>query len=221
MVNKTNKTNEPFKIPGVRNRNNATTADVIAEQIALCKANLLSIEKIATFRKEREKRDEISRRLRGCHDCLGMAGSRKYGCLYREKGLKSNQKVVCEHAIPVTALVSLYQKGVSFERLVFYPVARISKESDMRFGKNGTVKSGYDETLDQTLDGTFDDAHIRPFLRYHSANILIETYEGVEVNCETWRMEDHWALIGKTKELVSIKNDVSQKLESWKRLHAF
>lgn len=211
----------PIIIPGVRNRNNATTADVIAEQIALCKANLLSIEKIATFRKAREKRDEISRRLRGCHDFLGMAGSRKYGCLYREIGLKSNENVVCEHAIPVTALVSLYQKGVSFERLVFYPVARISKKSDMRFGKNGTVKSGYDETLDQTLDDTFDDTDIRPFLRYCDANILIETHKGDEVNCETWTMKDHWRLIEETEEIASIKYQVSQKLEIWKQLHAF
>ena len=33
-------------IPGVRNKDRATTADIIVEQIALCKANLESIERM-------------------------------------------------------------------------------------------------------------------------------------------------------------------------------
>lgn len=51
-------------IPDVRNAQGATTSDVIAEQISLCKANLDTIEQVAQYRKDREKRDEINRRLR-------------------------------------------------------------------------------------------------------------------------------------------------------------
>ncbi|MDG5499758.1 hypothetical protein [Marinobacter sp. BGYM27] len=147
-------------IPGIRNKHGATTADVVAEQVALCKANLLTIEEVAFFRKPREMRDEINRRLRGCHDFMGMAGSRKSGCLYREVGLDFDTSVVCEHAIPVTAMVSLFETGTPFEELVFYPVARISKSSDQRFGRLKLTKSGH------SLE--------RPFLRYHAAGIEIE-----------------------------------------------
>lgn len=190
-------------IPGVRNKLRATTAEVITEQIALCKANLELIERIARYRKPREKRDEINRRLRGCHDFLGMAGSRKHGCLYREIGLSPDTPVVCEHAIPVTALVSLYEKGTPFEDLVFYPVARISKESDKRFERLGLVKSGHDNNL--------------PFLRYHKADIEIETHEGVPIPCASWSMENHWALVHKTQELFSIRQEVLSKLQDFSR----
>lgn len=185
-------------IPSVRNYRGATTADVIAEQIALCRANLESIERIAYYRKPREKRDEINRRLRGCNDFLGMAGSRKWGCLYREKGLGADEDVVCEHAIPVTSLVSLYEAGIPFEDIVFYPIARISKESDRRFNRLGLVKSGHELSL--------------PFLRYHKADIKIETHEGVAISCELWTMDDHWKLLRETKELHNVQQEVLQKL---------
>lgn len=191
-------------IPGVRNSQGASTSDVITEQIALCKANLASIEKIAFFRKAREKRDEINRRLRGCHDFLGMAGSRKNGCLYREIGLTADTQVVCEHAIPVTALVSLYETGKPFEEIVFYPVARISKESDKRFGKLGLVKSGHDLGL--------------PFLRYHRAGIAMETHEGIGIACDSWTMDDHWDLVNRTQELSSIRREVLIKLKNQSRI---
>ncbi len=185
-------------IPGVRNKDRATTADIIVEQIALCKANLESIERIAKFRIAREMRDEINRRLRSCHDFLGMGGSRKKGCLYREVGHSEKENLVCEHAIPVTALVSLYQKGVPFEQLVFYPVSLISKESDKRFESLGLVKSGHSEEI--------------PFLRYYKADIQIETHHGAKIECNKWSMDDHWKLIEQTAELNSIKNEVDQKL---------
>ena len=51
-------------IPGVRNKLGAATSDIVAEQIALCKENVKTIKRIAKFRKPREIRDEISRRLR-------------------------------------------------------------------------------------------------------------------------------------------------------------
>ncbi|UTA78361.1 hypothetical protein J4377_10220 [Halomonas sp. XH26] len=185
-------------IPSIRNKHGATTADVIAEQIALCKANLLTIEKVAVFRKPREKRDEINRRLRGCHDFMGMAGSRKFGCLYREVGLNSEDSVVCEHAIPVTAMVSLYEAGTPFEELVFFPVARITKTSDQKFGSLGLTKSGYD------LE--------RPFLRYHIAGIEIETHFGTKISCKNWSIQDHWKLVDETPELSHIRQEVINKL---------
>lgn len=187
-----------IKVPGVRNSKNATTSDVIAEQISLCNANLKSIEEFAFFRKEREKRDEINRRLRGCHDFLGMAGSRKDGCLYREVGISTGAQVVCEHAIPVSALVSLYESGVPFEELVFFPVARISKNSDSRFQKLGLVKSGHDINI--------------PFKRYHKASIEIETHNGEVIDCEKWSISDHWNLVISTPEISRIREEVLQKL---------
>ena len=190
-----------ISIPGIRNRYGATTADVVAEQIALCKANLLTIDRVAFYRKGREKRDEINRRLRGCHDFMGMAGSRKLGCLYREVGLNTEVSVVCEHAIPVTAMVSLYETGTPFEVLVFFPVARISKTSDQKFGSLGLTKSGHD------LE--------RPFLRYHTAGIELETHFGMRVSCKDWSMEDHWRLVDRTPELSNIRNEVIAKLTEY------
>lgn len=185
-------------IPGIRNEYGATTADVIAEQIALCKANILTIEKIAFYRKPREKRDEINRRLRACHDFMGMAGSRKFGCLYREVGLKSETPVVCEHAIPVTVMVTLYEKGTPFEDLAFFPVARIAKASDQKFGSLGLTVSGH--------------ALESPFLRYYTAGIEIETHHGRTISCKDWSMQDHWKLIDETPELAAIRRDVLIKL---------
>ncbi|MDO6621077.1 hypothetical protein [Shewanella sp. 6_MG-2023] len=187
-----------ISIPGIRNEHGATTADVVAEQIALCKANLLTIDKVAVFRKPREKRDEINRRLRGCHDFMGMAGSRKFGCLYREVNLDPEAALVCEHAIPVTALVSLYESNIPFEELVFYPVALISRVSDQRFGRLGLTKSGHDLQ--------------RPFLRYDIAEIEIETHFGEKISCKDWTMSDHWKLVEKTPEIALIRTQVLRKI---------
>ena len=191
-------------IPRVRNKHGASVADVIIEQIALCKANLESIERIAKYRKPREKMDEIRRRLRASHDFLGMAGSRKDGCLYREIDLPLDEPVVCEHAIPVTGLASLYEVGTPFEELAFYPVARISKKSDNKFRSRGLVKSGYDLVL--------------PFKRYDTVDIRIETHEGIAIDCRTWTMQNHWSLVEKTKELASIRDEVLSKLQRLKML---
>lgn len=185
-------------IPDVRNAQGATTSDVIAEQVALCKATLRSIEDIAYFRKAREKRNEINRRLRECHNFLGMAGSRKRGCLYRQVGLYESTLVVCEHAIPVTALVSLYEEGVDFADLVFYPVVRISKEADKCLTKKGFGTSGHDLNF--------------PLLRYYKAGIQIETYAGNPISCNSWSMEEHWKLVETSEKLTSVRNEVLGKL---------
>ena len=190
--------NMTITIPGIRNQHGARTSDIISEQILICKANLETLKKLAFYRKNREIRDEINRRLRSCHDFLGMGSSRKLGCLYREVNLKPTDAVVCEHAIPVTALVSLYQSGVNFEDLVFYPVARISKLSDMRFNKLGLTKSGHDKDF--------------PFLRYHKASIRIETYLGEEIDCKKWSIDDHWKLVNDTRELFTIRSEVMKSL---------
>lgn len=129
-----------------------------------------------------------------------MAGSRKNGCLYREVGLTPDTQVVCEHAIPVTALVSLYKLGMPFEEMVFYPVARISKASDKRLEQSGLVKSGHDLSF--------------PFLRYHKVGIVMETYQGLAIDCDIWTMENHWDLVEKTQELSIIRREVLNKLQN-------
>lgn len=181
-----------------------TTSDVILEQIILCKVIVKSIEKYATFRKEREVKDEIRRRLRICHDFLGMAGSRKYGCLYKEPGVTN--KFVCDHSIPVSALVDFYKEKIPFEELIFYPVARISKESDMKFNLKGSslVKSGHDINF--------------PLIRYFKAGINIVTYEDKSVDCQKWTMEDHWRLLAKTESLTNIRNEVQEKIKGLYKL---
>jgi len=188
-----------IKIPGVRNKYGATTAHVIAEQIALCESNISNIQTIAIYRKEREIRDEINRRLRVCHDFLGMARSRKYGCLYKEVKIDEEQPLVCEHAIPVSGLVSLYESGIAFEELVYYPVARILKTSDKKFEKMGLVKTGYHTNF--------------IFLRYAKAGIRIETHFGHEIDTSLWTIQNHRELIEQTPELIQIKQNVRELLD--------
>lgn len=185
----------PIIIPNSRI---GTTSDVIAEQIALCKAVVKVIGEVAKVRKNREINEEIGRRLRICQDFLGMRGTRRYGCLYRQVGLNEKTPVVCEHAIPITALVSLYHKGELLEDLVFYPVARISKESDKKFGSLGLVVKGHDLGM--------------PFRRYREADIKIEDHNGNPIDCTAWTMEKHWKLLDETKELSRIRNEVKDKL---------
>ena len=186
------------RIPSVRNKHGATTAHIIAEQIALCESNIRNVQEIAIYRKEREIRDEINRRLRVCHDFLGMAGSRKYGCLYKEVKIDEDQPLICEHAIPVSGLVSLYESGVPFEKLVFYPVVRILKTSDKKFEEMGLVKSGFDEEF--------------IFLRYAKAGIPIETHFGREIDTNSWTIENHWEFIKQTPEIMKIKKHVRELL---------
>ena len=191
-----------ISIPSVRNIHGATTADVVVEQIALCKANISTINKVAVYRKSREIRDEINRRLRGCHDFMGMSGTRKSGCLYREVELRAEDPLVCDHVIPVTALVSLFEGGTPFEQLVFFPVARISKVSDQKFGTLGLTKSGH--------------CSERPFMRYHHAGIEIETHFGTKISCKDWSIEDHWRLADKTPEISLIRQEVMSRLKACK-----
>jgi len=188
-----------IKIPSVRNQRGATTADIIVEQVALCESNLKNIEEIAFFRKEREINDEINRRLRCCHTFLGMAGSRKLGCLYREVGLTEEDRTICEHVIPVSGLASLYENGVQFEKLVFYPVALITKTSDKRFRELGLVKTGHDP--------------LNIFRRYCTANIKIETHERNEIDTQSWTIDDHWSLVESTPQISNIKIKVHKKLQ--------
>ncbi len=129
---------------------------------------------------------------------MGMAGSRKLGCLYREVGLSPQVEMVCEHAIPVTAMVSLYEAGTPFEELVFFPVARISRKSDRVLTEMGLSVSGHDL--------------VRPFMRYHEAKIEIETHFGKRISCNEWTIEDHWRLVDETPEISRIRQEVLSKL---------
>ncbi|HHY0326223.1 TPA: hypothetical protein ACVU01_003509 [Vibrio cholerae] len=196
-VSKLREHNMDVIIPSVSNKHGAQVEDILLEQILLCKANISTIERVAVFRKDREINNEINRRIRECNIFLATQGDRKGGCLYREVGIDAGNQV-CEHAIPVSELVNLYKMGRPIEDLIFYPVARISKESDKKLRSLGLAKKGHD--LKFVLS------------RYFRAEIAIETFEGKRVDCEKWTMEDHWFLVESSKKVSSIRNSLKVKL---------
>ncbi len=188
-----------YRFPKVNNKHGATTADILAETIALCEANIETINRVAHFRRAREVRDEINRRLRGCHNWLGMAaGSRRFGCLYREVDLDENEPMVVEHAIPVTALVDMYESGTPFIDLVFLPVALISKVSDGRLNDRKLTKTGHDA--------------VHLLRRYATADISLETHYGERIDASSWTRGDHNELIARTPELSMVREEVVQLL---------
>ncbi len=189
-----------YRLPGVKGKNGATAADLIREISDLCEANVATIRRICRFNANREVREEIGRRLRGAHNVLGMAtGNRRYGCLYIEKNLDDAQPTVAEHAVPVSALASLYEAGVPFIELVFFPVARISRLADQKLSSFKLVKSGHDEALKYILS------------RYgvEGAEIVLETYDGVPVEPKTWTLDNHHELIRRTPEIGAVYEAVS------------
>ena len=188
-----------YRIPGVKGKEGATTADLVKENNALCQANIETIERVCRFNGPREVRDEINRRLRAAHNLLGMAaGQRRYGCLYYEENIDTKSPMVVEHAVPVTGLVNLFQQGRSFLELVFLPVALISRSADQRLSESNRTKSGHDETLELVLR------------RYAGLGISLVTYDGVSVDPETWTMRDHMELIYRTRELSEIYHSIKQ-----------
>jgi hypothetical protein len=189
--------NTRYRLPGVKGKNGATIVDLLGEVNALCEANIETIRRVCQFNAKREVRDEINRRLRHSHNILGMAaGSRRFGCLYVERNLDEKLPFVVEHAIPVSALVKLYESGTSFIDLVFMPIALISQLADKKLNMEKLSKSGHDQNLEYVL------------LRYAKAKIMLETYDGVPVNASTWTMDDHLKLIARTCEI----NDVYEAI---------
>ena len=187
-----------YRLPCVKGKNGATIADLIKENTKLCEANISTIRRVARFNGDREVRDEINRRLRGVHNLLGMAaGSRRHGCLYIEKNLDETLSFVVEHAVPVSALVSLYNEGIPFIELIFFPVARISRQSDLKLNSEKLVKSGHDESMKYI------------FKRYAIAGVLLETYDGVPVDAATWTIDNHYELIRRTPEIGAVYEAVS------------
>lgn len=186
-----------IKVPGPCHGLN--TADVVIEQILLCQSVIQAIRKVSQYRTEREVNDEINRRLRTCFDFLGMAGSRKDGCLYNEKALVGSEEVVYEHAIPVTALVSLYLKGFPLQELVFYPVVRLSKKSDTELRRKGLAKTGHDLNY--------------VFRRYHHAGIKVQTYSGEVVPTDSWTLRRHEELLRSTP-LYKVKQEILRRLRT-------
>lgn len=177
-----------IQIPGVNSK--YSTADIILEQKLLCEANIDTIRKLAHVRTEREINDEVNRRIRLANDFLGMAGSRKMGCLYHEKEM-NNVDAMCEHVVPMSVLVDLYHTGnESFEKLVLYPIARISKVSDNELNRIHPRNTGCN------LEN--------PFRRYEKPRIKIVTHTGKDVDLHNWSMRDHWNLVLETTELEPI-----------------
>jgi hypothetical protein len=98
-----------YRLPGVKGKNGATVVDLVREISSSCEANVATIRRIARFNANREVRDEIGLKLRGAHNVLGVAaGSRRYGCLYIERNVDDALPAVAEHALPVSALITVY-----------------------------------------------------------------------------------------------------------------
>lgn len=192
-----------YRLPGVRGKNGASTADLVQEISSLCEANIATIRRISQFNAEREIRDEINRRLRAVHNVLGMAaGSRRFGCLYIEKNLDEAEPFIAEHAIPVSALVKLFERGMPFVDLAFFPVSLISKISDRRLAEAKLTKSGHDESFKEV------------FRRYAIAGVALETHDGKPVDAETWTMDDHLSLIRRTPALNEVYDAVFRRIAS-------
>lgn len=181
-------------IPNINNT--FDVSDIILEQKILCEHNIATIKQVAKVRTDREINDEINRRIRIANDFLGMGGSRKTGCLYFEPTTDNNS--VCEHVIPVAELVKLFLEGKhSFETIVFYPIACISKAKDNELRQHGLSKKGFDFEY--------------PFKRYKKAEIKIYTHFNEEIDPDTWSMQKHWDLLFRTEELKEIIEKITLK----------
>jgi len=188
-----------------------TAAKFIEENLRLCIANIRNIEEISTYGKEREKREEIKRRIRVCQNALCMAGDRRRGCLYRESMLEPDTQKVTEHPIPLRYLVNqIVGKSIELEllRLVFKPVAVISRKSDRELRKNG-----------RGVEGGNEEFPFRRYINIGSNNINIEmmvynpennTWD--KLDCENWSIKDHFDLVDKVVGLGNVYAAIKQEL---------
>lgn len=138
--------------------------------------------------------EKVAQTIRACNNTLGMNGSFKNGCLYREKGLSeywkkgNGEMVVCDHAVPVSELVRLHQEeGEPLERLILSPVVRITISSNSDLTVKGYAKKGHKRGF--------------PLYRYSLIGMRVVTHLGTEVDPATWTDDDHWGLVASTEEL--------------------
>lgn len=175
---------------------NAQPSDLILQYITIGK-KIIELWSQAKFNKDRKVNDTVATIIRDCNGILGCGGNFKNGCLYREGKLeekwvpKIKKDVVCDHAIPVSELVRMYNEDkIQIEELIFYPVVRISLEANDDLTKKGFAKRGFDPNL--------------PLLRYSKIDLKIKTHFGEEIDPKTWTIEQHMDLVRNTPELKKI-----------------
>jgi hypothetical protein len=143
---------------------------------------------------KRQRGDGVEKTIRDINQLLGMGGSFKNGCLYREEKLpelfkRGEQEQICDHAIPVAHLRDRYlaNPNINIVKLALYPVVRISKEANDKLNRAGRTKSG--------------DKEGYPLSRYEGLDIsLVTHYGGAPLDPATWTDADHWALMKKTAD---------------------
>jgi hypothetical protein len=159
----------------------------------------IEVAKKSEFYRELMIDSEVADIIRKCNGTLGLGGNFKNGCLYRQEGLaekwdkKIDGKVICDHAIPVTALVSQYrEKKAPFEHLIFSPVVRITERSNEELTNRGLAKAWKDEWYQY------------PLSRYAEVGISIVTHKGEKIDTKSWTSANHWELIFDTEELSDV-----------------
>jgi len=184
----------------------STPASHIKENIRLG-LEIASIYENAKYYSDLRAKHAIGTTIRDCNGTLGMTGKIKNGCLYREFGLSefwkkgNGEVVVCDHAVPVTELVRRYrEEDECIEKLIFSPVVRITKKSDIKLVKAGLGKKGHKTGL--------------PLFRYSEIKMRIVTHKGVEIEPEKWTDEDHWDLVESTEELSPVWKELFSNLNN-------
>ena len=188
-----------FRLAGMKGKGTDKHSDLIKNQIKILEAVIPVIQNVSKFGTERQINDEINKRIRNCQNILGMAGDRRSAILYYEKSINSSQskeknKFQVEHTIPVSIAVQRYNEGVPMRKLIFEPIALITKESDQWLDKNGLSKSGHD----------FDF----PFRRYHKVGIEIKDLFGEVIDCYNFSIYDHYDLIKKVPQLQKVIDEI-------------
>jgi hypothetical protein len=178
----------------------APLSELIKENIVLGK-QIISVYQQARFYRERKVGRAVSSIIRDCNELLGCGGNSKNGCLYRENDIapvwraSDREKVVCDHAVPVTELVRAYlEEQAQLELLIFSPVVRISAEKNDQLTQRGLAKKGF--------------SAIKPLLRYSQIDIDLVTHHGDLVNPATWTIDDHWNLVQSTEELQHVLHEL-------------
>jgi len=160
-----------------------------------------TLQATAKINVERQARDLVGGKIRACQNWLGMVGhARSSGCLYREKGLNERDDCMTEHPIPIADLARLHlEQQIPLHELIFFPVARIRKASDVKLSRRAVVKTG------ATL--------IKPFSRYAEAGIEILAFDGELIPGATWTMDDHWRKMESCAVLQAVRREVLNRIE--------
>jgi hypothetical protein len=120
-------------------------------------------------------RDAIDHWLRRYH---GYRVQASIGAHYKEVGTDI-KSCIFEHVIPASKARDLLIKGVfDAKQAMNIPTCLISKANDALLRKNGLTSSTPD--------------YWNFFKRYNVLNIKLQTHDNVDINQETWNLEDHF-----------------------------